>query len=225
MNKAPGGRPHVTLKLATSLDGRIAAGNGESRWITGPEARTAVHQMRAASDAVIVGIGTALADDPELTARMEPAPAKQPVRIVIDTHCRLRSESNLAQSARANAVIIYAAAGAVAERRATLSALGVDVRIVGAVDGRVDLAAALADVHAAGLQRVFVEGGGVLAASLINAGLVDRLEWMRAPIVLGARGAPAIGALADDSLDGAAHWRRLDVRAIGADLWESYEAR
>lgn len=225
MSGVRGHLPYVTLKLATSLDGRIAAANGESRWITGADARSAVHAMRAAHDAVMVGIGTALADDPELTARTEPAPARQPVRIVVDSNCRMRPDSKLAQSARSSAVMLYVTEAADSLQRRALQELGVDVQVVGAVDGKVDLQSALAHVRASGLHRLFVEGGGHLAASLIDAGLVDRLEWMRAPLILGARGAPAIGALNQDRLAEAPRWRRVDFRAIGEDFWESYEAR
>lgn len=223
MSTARGPRPYVTLKLATSLDGRIAAASGESRWITGPEARAIVHGMRAAHDAVVVGIGTALADDPELTARTDPAPQKQPVRIVIDSRGRLPTDGKLAQSARRGGVMVYTAAGAQPDKRAALEALGVDVRVMGGVDGRVDLTQALADMQSGGLYRVLVEGGGQLAASLIDAGLVDHLEWMRAPIILGARGISAIAALNDERLSAAPRWRRVNARAIGGDLWESYE--
>lgn len=216
-------RPYLTLKLATSLDGRIAAANGESRWITGPEARAAVHAMRAAHDAVIVGAGTALADDPELTVRTDPAPERQPARIVLDSRCRLRPDSKLAQSTRVGPVIVYTAMGAAEGSRVSLAALGVDVRVVEAAEGRVMLPQALADMRQSGFQRVFVEGGGQLAAGLIDAGLVDRLEWMRAPIVLGGGGVPAIAALSDERLGAAPRWRRVAVRTIGGDLWESYE--
>lgn len=223
MSVAQGARPYVTLKLATSLDGRIAAANGESRWITGPEARAAVHAMRAAHDAVVVGIGTALADDPELTVRTEPAPQTQPARIVIDSQCRLMPDGKLARSAREGRVVVYVTAESGPEKRAALSEAGVDVRVVDALEGKVNLAAALADMQASGLHRVLVEGGGQLASALVEAGLVDRLEWMRAPIVLGGGGVPAIAALSDARLSAAPRWRRVDVRAIGADLWESYE--
>lgn len=223
MIAAQGSRPYVTLKLATSLDGRIAAANGESRWITGAEARAAVHAMRAAHDAIIVGIGTALADDPELTVRTDPAPQKQPARVVIDSQCRLRPDSKLARSAHEGRVIVYVTATSASEKRASLSEAGVDVRIIAGAVGKVDLAEALADMQGAGFHRVLIEGGGQLAAALIETGLVDRLEWMRAPIVLGAGGVPAVAALEDQRLSAAPRWRRVEVRVIGDDLWESYE--
>jgi len=220
---ARGDRPHVTLKLATSLDGRIAAASGESRWITGPEARRAVHELRASHDAVMVGIGTALADDPELNARTETPLQRQPMRVVIDSACRLRVDSKLAQSARVSPVIVYATANGDPDRRAALAALGVEVRVVDAAQGRVDLLSALRDLLSRGVKTLFVEGGSQLAASLINSGLVDRLEWMRAPMLLGADGAPSIGALADGRLVAAPRWRLVANRSVGEDSWESYE--
>lgn len=223
MITAQGLRPYVTLKLATSLDGRIAAANGESRWITGPEARAAVHAMRAAHDAIVVGIGTALADDPELTVRTEPALQNQPARVVIDSQCRLRLDSKLVRSARAGRVIVYVTESSAPERHASLSDAGVDVRVTASIEGKVDLTQTLADMQAVGLDRVFVEGGGQLAAALIEARLVDRLEWMRAPILLGAGGVPAIAALRNQRLSAAPRWRRVGVRTVGDDLWESYE--
>ncbi len=223
MITAQGLRPYVTLKLATSLDGRIAAANGESRWITGAEARAAVHAMRAAHDAIVVGIGTALADDPELTVRTDPAPQQQPARVVIDSQCRLRLGSKLVRSARAGRVIVYVTETSALEKRAALADAGVDVRVTRGLMGKVDLTQALADLQSVGLLRVFVEGGGQLAAALIEAELVDRLEWMRAPILLGAGGVPAIAPLRDERLSAAPRWRRVDVRSVGVDLWETYE--
>lgn len=211
--------PFVTLKLATSLDGRIATASGESRWITGPDAREAVHRLRAQHDAVLVGIGTALADDPELTVRLPDHDGPQPTRVVLDSRLRLSPESKLAQSARHTPVIVVTAG----RSNKRLTDLGVRVIEGGSKDGRPDIAAAMRALAAEGLGRIFVEGGGEVAASLLGAGLVDRLEWFRAPVLLGAEGRPAVGVLEFGPLASAPRWRRLAVEVVGDDLWERYE--
>jgi diaminohydroxyphosphoribosylaminopyrimidine deaminase/5-amino-6-(5-phosphoribosylamino)uracil reductase len=216
-------RPHVTLKLATSLDGRIATAAGESRWITGPEARAEVHKMRAAHDAVLVGIGTALADDPELTARTDPPPAKQPLRIVLDRKLRLPAQSRLATTVSKGGVIVISTGGWPTERSALTDA-GVEIDLATPGAGEGEIAAALrvlTQLH--GVRSVLVEGGGEVAASFVREGLVDRLEWFRAPLVLGASGKPALADLSYEALAEAPRWRRLALRELGSDLWESYE--
>ena len=212
-------RPRVTLKLATSLDGKIATSAGESRWITGAEARVEVHRMRVAHDAVLVGIGTVLADDPELTARMEPAPPRQPLRVVLDRQWRFPRESRLARTAGMGEVIVVGVSAPFEEPPE-----GVSYAFGSALPGEGETEAALRTL-ATGRQidTLMVEGGGVVAASFIREGLVDRLEWFRAPIVIGAEGRPGIGQLALGALAQAPRFRRVAVRPLGQDLWESYE--
>jgi diaminohydroxyphosphoribosylaminopyrimidine deaminase/5-amino-6-(5-phosphoribosylamino)uracil reductase len=212
----------VTLKLATSLDGRIAAPNGESRWITGPQARAAVHDMRAAHDAVLIGIGTALADDPLLTARTESPQTRQPVRVVLDSRLRLPLASALVRSIPEARLVVIGAEGASPRAADALRALGVEVHGVRAGPEGVAILAALERLADIGVGSVFVEGGGAIAGSFVKAEAVDRLEWFRAPIVLGADGAPAIGPLALQRLDEAPKYVRESVRAVGADLWETF---
>jgi len=208
----------VTLKLATSLDGRIATAGGESRWITGPQARAEVHRLRAAHDAVVVGIETALADDPDLTVRLEDYAGPQPARVVLDSGQRLPLSSRLAATARRTATVVVATGPASPE----LLDAGVQVISLGG-GGRPDAAAVVAALRGVGLDRLFVEGGGQVAASFLRAGVVDRLEWFRAPMVIGGEGRPAIGDMALEVLGAAPRFRRLDVRSVGSDLWESYE--
>ncbi|MGE0830261.1 MAG: RibD family protein [Hyphomonadaceae bacterium] len=227
MSASPANSVHVTLKLATSLDGRIAAASGESRWITGPEARLEVHKLRAAADAVLTGSGTAVADDPELTARL-PAPApRQPLRVVLDTRLRLPVRSRLIATLDQAPLLVIGAAGAVTlAARAKLEKSGAETALVAPAGphGGVDLQAALGFLaEARGVRRVLVEAGGRLAAAFIAAGLVNRLEWFRAPILLGGDGRPVIEALRLQRLSEAAAFRRLALREIGADLWETYE--
>lgn len=217
-------RPHVTLKLASSLDGRIATASGESRWITGEASRAEVHRMRATADAVMIGAGTARTDDPSLLARTDPQPARQPTRVVISAGLDLSPTGKLFADLDRSPLLIIGTGAADAGRMASLEAAGALVQLVdAALGGGVNLAAALQLLASAGLARVLVEGGGELAASLVGANLVDRLEWMRGAIVLGAKGKPAIGSLALERLEDAPRWRRVALRELGPDLWESYD--
>jgi diaminohydroxyphosphoribosylaminopyrimidine deaminase/5-amino-6-(5-phosphoribosylamino)uracil reductase len=211
-------RPFVTLKLATSLDGRIATASGESRWITGPEAREAVHRLRAEHDAVLVGVETALADDPELTVRLTDYAGPQPARVVLDSRQRITTDARLVRGARDIPTLVFT----VEPPQARLVEAGVRVETVSPDSGRVDLTEVLAILSRDGVSRLFVEGGGAVAASFLRAGLVDALEWFRAPILLGAEGRPAIGALALAALARAPRFERRSVVAVGQDLWERY---
>ncbi|SFS47463.1 RibD family protein [Brevundimonas viscosa] len=205
-------RPSVTLKLATSLDGRIATATGESKWITGEAARLEGHRLRAAHDAILVGVETVLADDPELTARLPGRPVDQPLRVVLDS--RLRTPPT-AMVARGDALILTAMEPA---------AIGAArVERIDAPDGRPSPAAALRAIQRAGAHLVLIEGGGQVAASFLRAGLVDRLEWFRAPILLGGEGRPCVAALALAKLADAPKFRRLSAEPLGDDLWERYE--
>lgn len=226
----------VTLKLATSLDGRIATASGESRWITGPAAREQVHRLRAMHQAVLVGVETAIADDPELTVRLPGFVGIQPVRVVLDSRQRLPQGSKLVRDAERLATVVIT----VENPNNRLTDAGVTVLQVAETDGRADPKAALAALGdylkgrlAEGLPgykaetgfepRVFVEGGGQVAASLIAADLVDAVEWFRAPMVLGDEGRPGIGAFVLKDLAAAPRFRRTAVETVGDDLWERYE--
>jgi len=210
----------VTLKLATSLDGRIATASGESRWITGAEARAAAHGLRAAHDAVLVGIQTALTDDPDLTVRLDGYAGRQPARVVLDSLQRLPLTARLVKTvADVPTYVITTTAP-----RPALKAAGVKVLQVKAQDdGRPNLQNAMAALAAEGLAQVMVEGGGQVAASFLRSGLVQSLEWFRASLVLGAEGRPGIGPLNLAALAEAPRFRRTGVRSVGDDLWESYE--
>jgi diaminohydroxyphosphoribosylaminopyrimidine deaminase/5-amino-6-(5-phosphoribosylamino)uracil reductase len=210
----------VTLKLATSLDGRIATATGESRWITGPQAREAVHQLRAEHDAVLIGVETALADDPELTVRLEGWNGPQPARVVLDSRQRLTDSCKLVTTARD--IPTYLITTMTPEPR--LVEAGVRVLQVHAVgDERPELRDVVETLAREGLQRLFVEGGGQVAGSFLRCGLVDRIEWFRAPMVIGGEGRPGIGALALNALADAPRLRRVEIREVGDDLWERYE--
>lgn len=219
------GRPEIILKLATSLDGRIATGAGESRWISGPEARAQVHRLRGEVDAVLVGSGTALADDPELTVRLGETPTRQPLRVVLDSRLRLPLRSKLIATLPIAPLLVIGAEGADPYARAELEKAGASVSLIARhATGGVDLDAAFMHLWAERrIARVLCESGGQVAASLIRARLVDKLEWVRAPIILGAEGRPAIDTLELKRLSDAPGFRRVAVREIGPDLWESYE--
>ena len=210
----------ITLKLATSLDGRIATAGGESRWITGEAAREAVHRLRAEHDAVLVGVETALADDPELTVRLPGYAGRQPARVVLDSRQRLPLTSKLVTTA--NQVPTYIVV--TTEPDPALVAAGVRVLQVRAVgEDRPELKTVVRALAAEGLNRLFVEGGGQVAASFLRCGLVEAIEWFRAPILIGGEGRPGVGSLAIAALADAPHFRRTEVHEVGDDLWERYE--
>jgi diaminohydroxyphosphoribosylaminopyrimidine deaminase/5-amino-6-(5-phosphoribosylamino)uracil reductase len=216
-------RPWVTLKLATSLDGRIATASGESRWITGEAARAEVQTLRAAHDAVLIGSGTARADDPELLARTETPPRRQPVRVVLDTEFSIAPRGRLFDTLDRATVLVIGAADGDAARRSALEDAGARTEGVARGPVGIDAEAALGVMLGHGIERVLCEGGGQLAASLIAAEVVDRVEWFRAPIVLGAEGRPGVAALALSSLAAAPRFKRVALRELGPDIWESYE--
>lgn len=211
------GHPRVTLKLAASLDGRIATASGESRWITGPEARRHVHALRLRSDAVMVGAGTARADDPDLTARGMGA-AAQPVRVVLSRRLDLDPASRLGATARAVPVLMLHGAGAPPAAIAAWEAAGADcVEIPGPRGRALAPEDVLASLGARGLNALLVEGGGGLAAELLGAGLVDELHVFSAGLVLGAEGRPAVGAMGVAALSEAPRLILREVRPVGAD--------
>jgi diaminohydroxyphosphoribosylaminopyrimidine deaminase/5-amino-6-(5-phosphoribosylamino)uracil reductase len=213
------GRPLVTLKLATSLDGRIATATGESRWITGPEARQQAHLLRATHDAILVGTDTVLADDPQLTCRLPGLEAHSPVRVTLDARSRIPLQAKLIGDARQIPTWLLAGPDTDAARRAALEASGVVVISTPLDDaGRINLPQALGRLGERGLTRLLVEGGGRLAAALLQAGLVDRLVWFHAPLALGAGGIAAVGGLGSDRLADAPRFTRVSSEPIGADV-------
>ncbi|MCB1389766.1 MAG: bifunctional diaminohydroxyphosphoribosylaminopyrimidine deaminase/5-amino-6-(5-phosphoribosylamino)uracil reductase RibD, partial [Rhodobacteraceae bacterium] len=211
------GRPMVTLKLAMTLDARIATATGESRWITGPEARRQVHLMRARHDAVLVGAGTARADDPDLRVR-DLGIARQPVRVVADSRLGHAPESRLGRSAGEAPVWMLHGPEAPAAARVAWADRGAGL-IECATDpmGRIDIADALQRLGARGLTRVLCEGGGGLAASLVGAGLADALAVFSAGRLIGADGTAGLAALGVSAL-GAPDWRLVRAVPVGADL-------
>ena len=211
------GLPFCALKLAQSLDGRIATATGESRWITGPEARAEGHRLRAFHDAIMVGSGTALADDPLLTCRAPGLEDRSPVRVVVDRRLRLSPASRLAASAGEVPVWVVGGPEADEARAAALAACGCEVlHVAAAADGPGDGGAGvLAALAGRGITRLLVEGGATLAAALLRAHLVDRLHLFDAPILLGAEAVPGVGPLGLERLGDAPRWRRVEERRLG----------
>ena len=210
------GRPFVTLKLASSFDGRIATATGESKWITGPEARRAVHGLRARHDAVMVGAGTARADDPSLTVR-DLGVTHQPVRVVVSRHLDLPLLGQLARGAGEVPVWLCHGPGADAERVRAWEGLGARLLPCGVKGVQLDPMDVLRQLGAAGLTRVFCEGGGALAASLLAEDLVDELVTFTAGLAIGAEGVPSIGALGLGRLAEAPRFALSEVRNLDGD--------
>ncbi|MDZ4094104.1 MAG: bifunctional diaminohydroxyphosphoribosylaminopyrimidine deaminase/5-amino-6-(5-phosphoribosylamino)uracil reductase RibD, partial [Paracoccaceae bacterium] len=210
------GLPFVTLKLATTLDGKIATATGESRWITGAQARRAVHGMRLRHDAVMVGSGTALADDPDLTVR-DLGAGHQPVRIVIDGALRHDPQSRLGRTARQSPVWICHAATAPLPAREAWAAAGASLIGCAGLGGHVDLTGALQALASKGLTRVFCEGGAGLAVALIRAGLVDEVITFTAGALIGADGQAALGPLGLGALADAPRLRLVSLAEVGGD--------
>jgi diaminohydroxyphosphoribosylaminopyrimidine deaminase/5-amino-6-(5-phosphoribosylamino)uracil reductase len=216
-NAHAGKRPWVTLKLALSADGGVADPSGQQRWITGPESRLEVHHLRANSDAIVVGVGTVLADDPALTVRDVPAPRVTPRRVVFDSTLRTPIRSALVQTARDVPTTIYANPSGVST--AALTAMidaGVDVALI---EGTLDR---LWSLHARGARSVLVEGGARLAGSLLRESLVDRLTIFRSSVVLGDN-APKAFAFAPADFEASLTARRIVERQeYGADVMTIY---
>lgn len=211
------GLPFVTLKLAASIDGRTALASGESRWITGPAARRAVHLMRLTHDAVLVGAGTARADDPDLTVRGMGA-VRQPVRIVLDPRLSHDPASRLGAAARQTPVWMLHTGAAPAAARAAWAAAG--ARLLELPDTAA--ATALRALAAQGLTRVLCEGGATLAASLIRDGLADDLALFTGGVLIGGDGHPALAALGLGALADAPRLHLRAVETLGPDrltLW------
>lgn len=217
------GRPLVTMKIASSLDGRIATATGESQWITGPQARARVHALRACHDGILVGTGTALADNPELTCRLPGLSGRSPVRIVLDRTLRLPVSHHLICEAATVRTWVVTHANADAGRRSELTQRGVELIDVPLDrDGRLSLPDVMKSVGARGATRLLIEPGAELAASLLRDDLVDRLIWFQAPTVIGGDGLAATGGLALSKLIDARRFRVIDTAPVGEDLMSLY---
>ena len=223
LSRVEKGRPHVTLKLATSLDGRIGTHSGDSRWITGAPARARGHLLRAQHDAVMVGAASVVADDPALTCRLPGLGGQSPVRVVIDGSARLPTSHALIATAGEHTTWIVSTQELGSDgRHADWREAGVEVVTVAEEpDGRPSLAAALEALAGRSLTRVMVEGGGRLAAGLMRAGLVDEIAWFRAPGAIGGDGVPALAALGVERANDMPRFHRVASTSLGEDVLDT----
>lgn len=212
------GLPFVTLKLATTLDGRIATAAGESRWITGPQSRRAVHAMRLNHDAVLIGSGTARADDPDLTVR-ELGASHQPIRIVMDSRLSHNPHSRLGQTAKQSPVWLLHGPDAPQQNRDAWTGQGAALLEIPSENGHINPRAALQTLAAQGLTRIFCEGGGTLAAALIHAQLVDDLALFTAGALIGGDGQASLAALNLTALKDAPRLKLRETKTIGPDAY------
>ncbi len=212
------GRPLVTLKLASTLDGRIATRSGESQWITGEAARRMAHALRGRNDAVMVGVGTVLADNPELTCRLAGFKDVPMVRVVADSHLRTSLMSRLVSTAKSSPTWIVTRDGSDPLRRAAMVGAGVELIDVPRGEVGVDLPKTLEALGARGITRLLVEGGASLAAALLRADLVDRIVWFHAPSVMGGDGWPAAQAFGTQHLSDMPRFVRDTVSPVGSDM-------
>jgi diaminohydroxyphosphoribosylaminopyrimidine deaminase/5-amino-6-(5-phosphoribosylamino)uracil reductase len=210
------GRPLVRLKLALTLDGRLAARDGSSRWITGADARTDVHRARAAAGAVLVGAGTIASDDPALTARGVDAP-RRPVRVIVDARGRTSPSARVFGDGE---VVVATTARCPHEVAVAYKEGGAEVLVLPERDDGVDLSVLLDVLGRRGLTEVYCEGGARIATSLIAHGLVDRLELHYGPLMVGD--GPSLGDIGVSSMAEARRWRTVDVRRAGDDVLISF---
>ena len=215
-------RSFLSLKLAVSIDGRIAAPDGSSRWITGPQARRRVHELRRAADAVLVGAGTVLADDPALTVR-DVHTTRQPLRVVVDARGRVDPSARL--FSEPGGVVVATTDASAHDRRTEWKEAGAEVLVLPSTAAGVDLGALLRELGRLEVVEVFCEGGPTLATSLLGAGLVDRLELHQGPVALGSSGLPVFGDLGVATIGDAARWTLLESFVLGDDVVSRYERR
>ncbi|MGH6945931.1 MAG: bifunctional diaminohydroxyphosphoribosylaminopyrimidine deaminase/5-amino-6-(5-phosphoribosylamino)uracil reductase RibD [Kiloniellales bacterium] len=220
------GRPLVTLKFATSLDGKIATKSGDSRWISGEASRARAHLIRARYDAILVGSGTAVTDNPRLDVRLPGMGNASPLRVVLDGRLRLPLTHDLVARAGEQPTWLFTRFGNQPARLKAYRDCGVEVIEVPAEhDSRLSILASLKVLGERGLTRVLVEGGGNLAAGLLQCDLVDRLIWFRAALAIGGDGLPALAGFGLDKLAGAPKFERECVEPVGEDLVECYRRR
>ncbi|CCQ73830.1 bifunctional: diaminohydroxyphosphoribosylaminopyrimidine deaminase (N-terminal); 5-amino-6-(5-phosphoribosylamino) uracil reductase [Magnetospira sp. QH-2] len=220
------GRPLFTIKTATSLDGRIATHGGDSQWVTGDRARALGHQLRANHDAILVGIGTALTDNPSLTCRLPGLQGRSPLPVVLDSALRLPLDSLLVRRAKGEKVWVVCTERAAGDRKKALCDKGVEViQVASAKDGRPDLRIMAKALGERGLTRVLVEGGGTVAGAFVADGLADRLAWFRAPRLIGGDGTPAFGTLGVDKLARTPYFQPSGRRQAEPDWMETYRTK
>jgi diaminohydroxyphosphoribosylaminopyrimidine deaminase/5-amino-6-(5-phosphoribosylamino)uracil reductase len=217
------GLPLVTLKLATTLDGRIATAKGESKWITGPAARREAHALRARHDAILVGSGTVIDDDPDLTCRLPGAAPTRILRVVADARLRAPPSARVFATAAAHPTLLATAPGHTPTALAPYQQAGVEVVTVARGEGGLAFRPLLGALAERGVTRLLAEGGAGIAAALLREGLVDRLAWFHAPAVMGGDGIPAAYPLPVEVLAAMPRFRRVASRPLGEDWLSEFE--
>jgi diaminohydroxyphosphoribosylaminopyrimidine deaminase / 5-amino-6-(5-phosphoribosylamino)uracil reductase len=212
------GRPHVTLKAALTLDGKIADGHGGSRWITGEPARREAHRLRSEADGIVVGIGTVLQDDPQLTVRLDPPWPREPYRIVLDSTARTPADARIIHAGTPARALIAVGEAAPAARRDRLSAAGATVVQCPTRDARIDLVGLLLHLFVLDVRALLVEGGAAVHGTFVDAGLVDRVAFFIAPLLLGGAQAPSAVAGAGRDLKDAVRLQAVTIRALCDDV-------
>jgi diaminohydroxyphosphoribosylaminopyrimidine deaminase / 5-amino-6-(5-phosphoribosylamino)uracil reductase len=217
------GRPAVTLKLATSADGKAGLLGRRPAAITGERARDRVHRLRAMHDAIAVGIGTVLADDPLLTCRLPGMIDRSPIRVVFDASLRLPLESRLVASAKEMPVWVVTAASAASDRKEALRARGVDVlQVDRSAPGRVDIPAALRLLAARGITRLLIEGGPILAAAMVAEDAIDEVELFEGPLQIGPDGIDALEGMPISALRSSPRFKSAGEEPVGADRLQRF---
>ena len=212
-------RPFVTLKCAVTLDGKIATRTGASRWITGAAARERGHRLRHAADAILVGSGTALQDDPQLTTRLSDGGGVNPLRIVVDSALRLPLSAQLATARRDCRTLVATGEGAPRDKQRQLENQGVEIlRLPSYADGRVNLEALLAELGARGVADLLVEGGATLSAALLQRRLVDKLVVFIAPKIIGGDGINVVAAFGVETMADALQLHGMKSQSVGEDV-------
>jgi len=213
------GRPFVILKSAVSLDGKIATRTGDSRWVSGAESRARVHEMRDAVDAVLVGIGTVLADDPMLTTRLPGRVGKNPARVIVDPFLKMPRASRMLREKKGGRILVAASLGAPQGRITGLQELGVEVLLYGGDDSRIDMRELMKTLGDTGVTSVLIEGGGEVAAASLAAGIVDKVVYFVAPKIVGGREAPsAVGGQGAGLMKDAYCLNDVSYTSSGADM-------
>ncbi|BAT60573.1 riboflavin biosynthesis protein RibD [Variibacter gotjawalensis] len=222
MRRMQDGRPHVMLKLALSSDDKVGLPGRKPAAITGEETRARVHMMRAMSDAIAVGVGTAMADNPSLTCRLPGMLARSPVRVVFDTNLRLPVDNRLVQTVDDAPLWVITGVDAPVEAERALQSRGIEVIRVRTEDGRVRLEGSLNALAARGITSLMVEGGPILARALLNEDLVDEATIMRGPITIGDEGVPALDGLPIEAITGSERFREIVSMTCGDDSYADY---
>lgn len=212
------GMPYVILKCAATLDGKIATQTGDSKWITGTEARGYVHQIRHAVDGILVGVDTVKADNPRLTTRIDDPVGKNPVRIILDTHLTIPEHAGIISEKQASGTIVATGGDGSEERKKTLTARGVRILEIPLKDGRVDPYRLMEKLGKMGITSILVEGGSKVSASMLNAGVVDRICFFYAPKILAGDGISICSGAGPEKMAAAIRVENIEIKRFGNDI-------